>query len=253
MQRFLIALCCAVCASLGTAGSAAAAQNELVTQLAQSHVDITARFTGERVLIFGAVSHPGDVVIKVASPDETVAITRKAQYGPFWLTAGKFTVEDAPGLLYMLSTRPVGELLDSARRDRYGLSLRHNLQGARAKGLPAGMDNWQDAFLQLKANDGYYLKDGQAVKMVGDRLFSASVALPAKLPLGEYQLTIYLVREGKVVAQQTRKLDVREVQMERWISDVAFQHSWLFGTLFVLLAMVIGLVLGIVLRRGGDD
>ncbi len=249
LSRFIFALCCA----LGLSGAAAAAQNELVTELAQTHVDITARFTGEKVLIFGAMSHPGDVIIKVASPSETVAISGKAQYGPFWLTSGNFTVEGAPGLFYMLSTRPVDELLGAAQRARYGLSLKHSLTAAKAAGVPADMPDWRDAFLGLKQQGGYYLQDAKAVEMVGGKLFSASMSLPAKLPLGEYKLTIYLVRDGKVVARQSRALDVREVQMERWISDVAYRHSWLFGIAFVLFAMTLGLVLGIALRRGGDD
>jgi len=248
LRRLIIAAGCVLCLS-----GAAAAQSELVTELAQRHVDITAQFTGEKVLIFGAVSHPGDVIIKVASPNETVAISRKAKYGPFWLTSGKFNVKDAPGLLYILSDRPLEELIDEAQRQRYGLSLKHSLSAATPVDVPADVSDWKGAFLDLKKRDGYYLEDGKAVDVVGSKLFSASMTLPAKLPLGDYKLTIYLVRGGKVVARQTRSLEVREVRIERWVSEVAYSHSWLFGIAFTLAAMVLGLVLGIALRKGGDD
>ncbi len=246
--RMLAALACAVALS-----QPAAAQDELVTELAQHHVDITAQFTGQDVLIFGAVSHPGDVVIKVSSPVEKVAISRKAQYGPFWLTSGKYTVDGAPGLVYLLSTRPIEQMMKPAERARYGLSLAGSLDRAKPAGALPAAEDWQSSYLKLKQQDGYYLEQADAVHMVSDKLFSASMALPAKLPLGEYTLTIYSVRDGKVVAQESRSLDVREVRIERWVSDVAFSHSWLFGIAFTLLAMMIGLVLGIILRKGGDD
>lgn len=247
--RILVALGWVLFASRAVAATG----NELVTQLGTHHVEITARFTGQDVLIFGAVSHPGDVIIKVTSPEQTVDISRKAQYGPFWLTSGKFTVPGTPGLLYVLSTRPVPDILGKAEQARYGLDLTDALQGVQPDDAGTDMGDWRSAFIALKKKGHYYLQDGHAVKMLGDRLFSASMALPAKLPLGSYHLEIYLVRAGKVVAEQTRKFDVREVHAERWVSDTAYGHSWLFGIAFTLFAMILGLVLGIVLRRGGDD
>ncbi|MGA7800654.1 MAG: TIGR02186 family protein [Gammaproteobacteria bacterium] len=247
--RLLGALWCVLLAS----GASAAGGDELVTQLGTHHVEITARFTGQDVLIFGAVSHPGDVIIKVISPHQTVDLSRKARYGPFWLTSGKFTVRGTPGLLYVLSTRPVADIVGAAQRSRYGLDLADVLEGVQPSDVGSDMVDWRPAFLGLKERGHYYLQDGHAVKMLGNRLFSASMALPAKLPLGIYHLEIYLVRDGKVVAQQSRKFDVREVRAERWVSNVAYDHSWMFGIAFTLLAMVLGLVLGIVLRRGGDD
>lgn len=247
-MRFLIALCGALALT-----APAAAQEPLVTELAQHHVDITAQYTGQKVLIFGAVSQPGDIVIKVTSPVEKVAISRKDRYGPFWLTSGKFNVDGAPGLVYLLATKPVDELLDADQRARYGLTLRSSLNDASPTAVPANVADWRAAFLKLKGRDGHYQEHGNAIKMVGDTLFSANVDLPAKLPLGAYRLTIYLVRDGKVVAQQSRSLDVREVQIERWVSEVAYDHSWLFGIALTLLAMTLGLGLGVILRKDGDD
>ncbi|MEJ2687876.1 MAG: TIGR02186 family protein [Gammaproteobacteria bacterium] len=252
-MKALIRILVALGLMLTASGASAAGGDELVTQLGTHHVDITARFTGQDVLIFGAVSHPGDVIIKVISSDQTVDMSRKARYGPFWLTSGKFTIPGTPGLLYVLSTKPVADILGKVERKRYGLDLNDALQGVRPGNTSTDMGDWRSAFIALKKKGHYYLQDGNAVKLLGDRLFSASMALPAKLPLGGYHLEIYLVRDGKVVAEQTREFDVREVHAERWVSDTAYEHSWLFGIAFTVFAMVLGLVLGIVLRRGGDD
>ncbi|HQU15567.1 MAG: hypothetical protein B7Z66_00785 [Chromatiales bacterium 21-64-14] len=235
------------------AHAAPVGEGGLVTQLATDHVDITARFTGQEILIFGALSRRGDVIVRLRAPDQVVALSRKAKFGPFWLNSGKLDVDAAPGLLYVLASAPVKKLLDVRTRERYGLTLEHAVAKLRIAHVPEGMEDWRDALLQLKKQDHYYLQDGHAVTLVSDRLFFTRVDLPAKIPLGVYRLDIYLVRGGRIVGHQSRTLEVRQVRLERWVSDVAHGYPWTFGVLFTVLAMGLGLALGIVLRRDGDS
>lgn len=240
----LMALLCALGAS------AVRADSGLVAELGIEHVDISASFTGEQVMIFGAVSRPGDVIVKVVSPAETIDLSHKRRYGPFWLTAGQLRVEKTPGLFYVLSNKPVDQLLDRKQRQRYGLDLGDALAGAAVSGDKDSTKDWQDAFLRLKRRGDFYAQDGAAVKLVSNQLFSTTMKLPAKLPLGTYHLEIYRVRDGQVRGHQERTFDVREVKAERWVSDAAYAHPVAFGVLFTLLALTIGLILGIALRKG---
>jgi uncharacterized protein (TIGR02186 family) len=231
---------------------AASADDGLVAEMATDHVNITSQFTGEDILIFGAVSRPGDVIIKVQSPAQDVVLSRKVKFGPIWLDSGKLVVRGTPGLVYLLTSKPVAELLSPADADRYGLRLEDALAGARLEGQEKGMTDWRQAFLRLKRRKNYYLQADHAVKLESKRLFVTSLDLPAKLPLGIYNLDIYLVRNGKVVSHETHQIDVRQVRLERWVSNVAHSHAWLFGGAFTLLALLVGLGLGIVLRRDRD-
>ncbi|HEB80605.1 MAG TPA: hypothetical protein ENI71_01885 [Chromatiales bacterium] len=234
-------------------GSAHAAERGIVTQLGTDHVNVTTRFTGQKILIFGALSRRGQILIKVRSPAERVALSRKAKYGPFWLNSDKMVIPAAPGLIYLLASAPVGKLLDEAQRRRYGLTLHYAVARLSAPRVPAGMEGWRKALIRAKRRDGYYREDGSAVSLVRDRLFYASVELPAKIPLGRYDLEIYLIRDGRIVSRQLRTVDVREVRLERWASDVAHDYPWLFGVAFTALAMALGLVLGIALNRAGES
>ena len=234
-------------------GSVHAAERGIITQIGTDHVNVTTRFTGQKILIFGALSRRGQILIKVRSPAERVALSRKAKYGPFWLNSDKMVIPAAPGLIYLLASAPVGKLLDEAQRRRYGLTLHYAVARLSAPRVPAGMEGWRKALIRAKRRDGYYREDGSAVSLVHDRLFYASVELPAKIPLGRYDLEIYLIRDGRIVSRQLRTVDVREVRLERWASDVAQDHPWLFGVAFTVLAMTLGLVLGIALRRDGES
>jgi uncharacterized protein (TIGR02186 family) len=238
----------AVCCSVGLTG--ARADSGLLTDLASSHVKITTGFTGQHVFVFGSTARSGDIVIRVTSPAEAQALSRKGRVGPFWLKRGKLLVEHVPGLVYLLSNRPLNEIADRAVLERNGLTFHSALAAARIGDQRAsGFDNWQAAFERLKQNQGMFRKLESGVRLESGRLFSADFPLPAKLPVGLYRLDVYSFRHGVLKARHEGTLLVNEVGIERWLSRVAVRHSGAFGVLFTLLAVALGLTLSILLRR----
>ncbi len=242
---------CTLVLGLGTsfACQALAAGKGLVTRLEAGHVDISIQFKGEKLLLFGALPDGGNVIVKVVSPVQEVVLNRKVKRGFVWLDGGRMVVKSTPGLLYLLSSRPVGELLNAEEQARYRLRLGDALDQAGAVSGPAGMEGWRTAFLRLKRREGYYMQDEAAVTVEDDRLFYTSLSLPAKSPLGQYDLSIFLVRGGMVVARDHESLEVREVSVERWVSRLARERGWVFGGTITLGAVALGLALGIALRR----
>lgn len=229
---------------------ALAADHSLVTGLESEHVDVTVNFTGKDTLIFGALAKQGDVIIKVSSPDVNVDLSHKRAVGPFWLDGGKLTVRKTPGLYYLLSSKPLDKIVPNAVEQKYGLHLRDALKHAEFDGASAEkMGDWQSAFIQLKKEAGLFRKIPDAVKLVEKRLFIATIQLPAKIPLGNYRLDIYLAQNGRIISHQTRHLDVEQVRLEHWVANAVNNHAWMFGILFTLFAMVLGLTLGMALRR----
>ncbi|MEJ2061012.1 MAG: TIGR02186 family protein [Gammaproteobacteria bacterium] len=232
------------------AGRVMAAPN-LVTELEKHSVDITARYTGDNILLFGAMSSAADVIVKVVSPVEKVSINRKEKIGPFWLTGHKHVIEGVPGVFYLLSTRPIDEMLSKEAQAKYGLNLPATLTDLKATPEAKHPDRMDDAILRIKQHTKHYVEDPSAVKVEGGRLFAATISLPAKLPLGKYRVETLLVKDGRVVATQDQSISVDEVHMEHWFSNMAENHSWLFGTLFTLFVLLLGLALGIALGKGG--
>ena len=207
-------------------------------------------FTGKDTLIFGALLKRGDVIIKVRSPDVPVALSRKTKLGPFWLDSGKLTVRGTPGLYYLLSSRPITEIVTEDEQQQYGLHLRNALILAQLNSPnTSDMGDWQSAIIHLKENKGLFRKLPDAVKLLKNRLFSANIQLPASIPLGTYHLDIYLVHNHHVISHQTQHLDVNEVRLERWVATAVDSHSWLFGITFTIFALFLGLTLGMALRR----
>lgn len=138
----------------------------MVTELQTHHADVTTHFAGQDLLIFGALSKPHDVINKVTSPGEDVAMFHKTTAGPFWLDGGKPTVRRAPSLFYLLSSPPIARIVKPDEQRRYGLHFANALADARAdQPATAVMDDWQAAFRRLKKRNGDYLKLSNAVKL----------------------------------------------------------------------------------------
>jgi uncharacterized protein (TIGR02186 family) len=222
--------------------------DNLVTHLDVDHVDVTTRFEGQSILLFGAVPRGTDVAIKMVSPEQEVELGRKSRVGPLWLESGQLRVRRMPGLLYLLSSRPLSDLLGNTERQVLRLTLTSALKAAETSGDSLPLSEWQAALLRLKRRRGFYVEDGHGVKLEGGRLFYTHIDLPPESPLGLYQVSVYLLRDGKMVQRQHRNLVVQEVRLQHWISRMAHAHGWTFGALFTLGMMLLGLVLGMALR-----
>ena len=239
-----------VLALLGASQNLMAADRSMVTVMESEHVDVTVTFTGQDTFIFGAMGKPGDVIIKVMSPTMNVDLSHKNRIGPFWLDGDKLTVRNTPGLYYLLSSRPLDEIVTPEERFRYGLHLHDAFVKAQlSNAAPPAMHDWQDAFIAIKEEAGLFRKLPDAVKLVKNRLFSAHIQLPANIPLGIYHLEVYLAQHGHIISHQPRTLEVNQVKLERWIANAVNLHAWVFGISFTVFALLLGLTLGMALRR----
>lgn len=152
-RRFLSLLAVLASALVHPAASA----DRLVTHMDVDHVDVSTRFVGQSILLFGAVPPGTDVIIKMVSPEQEVELGRKSRVGPLWLESGHVTVRRTPGLMYLMSSRPLSALLGSAERERLGLTLSSVLAPAEISGDSAPLPHWREALLWLKRRRGFYV------------------------------------------------------------------------------------------------
>lgn len=248
IKLLLIAL--ALLPTLALAQATPKQSHHLVTDLTRDQVNISVRYTGDEITLFGAMSKPAQVVVKVISPNQPISIKKKGRVGPFWLSVSKYDVSNTPGLYFLLSSKPINQLLTSAQRARYGLGLKQAIDKIKTNPVPKNALDFSNSLIKLKKKNHQYIVDAHAVKIIGQSLFSTTIKLPAQLPLGVYHVDIYLIHHGKVVATESRQIKVAQVHIEQWISNVANNHSWLFGVIFTLGVMAFGLILGIIMGRG---
>ena len=225
------------------------ADEPLVVAPATSEVRITTDFTGTEVQAIGSMRGPADLIIKLVGPQQEAKLSREIKLGPFWVGGDTVKMEGAPSLLFLYATAPIATILPPAEQQKYGLLL---------EGVPVHLephlqahaeDDWRKAFFRLKERQGYYHEDDTAIKVFGNRLFIADMRLPGDLQVGTYTVETLVVKSGKVVGRNVGDFKVRLAGIERRVWSAAHDHSWIFGGLFTLLAMLLGFALNAIPSR----
>jgi uncharacterized protein (TIGR02186 family) len=219
------------------------AEEPLVVAPATSEVKITTDFAGSDLKAVGAIDGPGDLIIKVVGPQQEATLSRETKLGPFWVEGDTVKMEGAPSLLFLYATAPIATLLSPDEQQKYGLILEGVWVRVEPQLKAHAAADWRKAFFRLKEKQGYYREDDHAIRVFGNRLFIADMRLPGDLQVGTYTVETLLVKSGKVVGHTVGNFKVRLSGIERRVWNAAHDHSWLFGSLFTLLAMLLGFAL----------
>lgn len=225
------------------------ADEPLVVAPPASEIDITTDFTGSELKQVGSIRGPAEIIVKLVGPKQVAQLSRETRIGPFWVEGETAKLEGAPSLLYLYSTAPIDSILPPGEQAKYGLELEgvpvHVVSHLRAH----AEEDWRTAFFRIKERQGYYHEYDSAIRVFGNRLFVADMRLPGDLQTGTYRIETLVVKLGKVVGRHVGQFDVRLSGIERWVWDAAHDNAWLFGSLFTLLAMLLGFALNAIPYR----
>lgn len=225
----------------------------LVADLSDHLVKITLGFEGSELLLFGAVEDQGDVVVVVYGPLETVTVRRKDRTGGvIWMNRDEMTFVNVPAFYQVMSTRPLGEWLPDALRERHQIGAEH--LDLRARTAAAAVDraeirDFRSALIRRKQKLGHYGAEAGSVSMLSARLFRTEVAFPTNVPTGTYTVEVFLVVDGEVVSAQTTPLIISKVGVLAEIFHFANTYAALYGILAILVAVLAGLGANAIFRK----
>lgn len=224
----------------------AAAQDELVVDLSDDVIAITAGFSGSEVLAFGATDGAGDVIVIVRGPPSDLIVRRKERILGIWANRAQARFAGVPSFYHLAASMPIADLLaPEVLQDReIGLDY---LDLA----TPSTRDDAADfraGLVRQQLARGLYRDDGM-VSFVDNRLFRTRVVLPANVSPGAYQTQVLLVRDGEIVGDTTTRLRVSRFGFEERMFTFAHEQSVLYGLVAIVLALVAGWFAGFVFRR----
>jgi uncharacterized protein (TIGR02186 family) len=222
----------------------------LVVDLSSHVVAITSGFHGANLLLFGAVEGEGDVVVVIRGPSQTELIRRRDRLAGLWINRYQATITGAPAYYQLASTRPLDQLARPAMLDRHGLGIDHLSFQIRRKDAQRTDDDYRQALVRLKKQQGLYGDQSGNIGMLGGRLFRTEMTFPANVPTGIYTAEVYLVKDGEIISAQTTPLIISKSGVGAEIFDIAQRHSALYGLCAVTLAIAAGWVAAFAFRRG---
>jgi uncharacterized protein (TIGR02186 family) len=255
MRALALFLLSVVLASAGAAAARPAPR--LVTALSQSRIDISYRFSGAELLVFGAIQYPGGrapkdppgIAVVLRGPAEPVTVRRKERVAGIWINTRSQRFETAPTFYAVATTAPLERLLDERNAAIYEIGLRHLLLSPSSSTDPDAGRGFESGLIGLRQRDGLYAEQAGGVTVTDGILYHARFPLPAAVPVGQYRAEIHLIDDGEVRASSTVPIAIEKSGFERGIYLFAEQHGLLYGLVAVGFALALGWMAGTIGRR----
>jgi len=237
----------------------------MVTDLSSHVIEITSQFSGTELLIFGAIERTipqadgghgvtiegadYDIIVVVQSERHDMIIRRKELIGPVWANKTALTLKDIQGYYAITSTRPLDLILSAEQLEFLGAGLDQLKIVFDEPVSAAEMQAFRRGFIRnMRAKKLYSQQEG-AISILDDILFRAILEFPANMPVGDYQVDVYLVRDGEIILAEKSPLEVGKAGIERVIYNFAHERPSLYGMMAVLVALFAGWLGGFLSRK----
>ena len=119
----------------------------------------------------------------------------------------------------------------------------------RSERTPAEIIEFRKALIRNKKRLRLYSEDIFDIKIVRDLLFRSTIPFPANVPIGDYEVNVYLFKDGKPISQQTTSLPVRKVGLEAQLYNFAHDQAPWYGAIAIFIALIAGWLAGVIFRR----
>jgi uncharacterized protein (TIGR02186 family) len=256
MKRIAAAL-----AVLFACAPASALAEKLVVSLSNHRVAITSSFTGENLVLFGAIEPDADtprvekhydIVVTAAGPAETYRTRRKARVLGIWVNVDWRDFLRVPSYLAVLANRPLRLITSQENQRRLRLGLDYYVLTQRvgpdfADTVPD--DPFRAAFVRIENEYGLYSERPTAVTFLTPTVFRAAIPLPSQVPTGVYKIDVKLFADGELVGQTETALDIIKAGFEQYVAEAARDYGLLYGLATAMLALLTGWLASIVFRR----
>lgn len=226
----------------------------LETDVSMRAIPIDVRFSGARLVMFGSATTLGaapvdagpiDVVAIIQGAPSKLTVRRKSNVWGIWLNTRSIEFDQAPRYYAVVSTRPLESVAKTEVLAAYGIGFEQVPIAASLSGL-AGvtaiqLDEFRDAAIHLGIKQKQYVRHDGGIAFVGKSLFRGQIDLPATVPVGQLDVSVFLFRGGQVVARHENRVTLARQGLENFTYEFAHRHSFFYGLATVALAVLVGL------------
>jgi len=238
--------------------SIAAANPVLVPDVSQRKIDIVYSFTGAELLMFGAILYPGgrvpsekaDIVVVLRGPTQPLIVREKQKLGGLiWVNAESARFLSAPGYYAIASSRPLDELVDERTAAIYELGVKNLQLSPASSEQPETRRRFENGLIDLFSKSKLYDEQPGSVEISNGVLYRARLAIPARVPVGNYVTETFLIKDGRILAVASKEVQIDKSGFERFVAESARQYPLLYGLVAVLLSLLLGWGAAMAIRR----
>ena len=232
----------------------AALAESLVSTLSDDAVEITSNFTGEQIVVFGAVRGMPEtnteyqVAVVVQGPVQDVVVRKKERVLGIWVNRDSREFAEVPSYYVMHLSENFTASLGPADLVQYRLGL-PSLTFVQDASRESDTERFAEALIDLKTSHGLYAEREREVEFLAPNVFRTTFFLPSDIPTGEYRVSVYLFRGEAFLAGETQTLSIAKGGFSEQIARASLEYPLAYGIVCVVLALFTGWFAGVIFRR----
>ncbi|MBN8938807.1 MAG: TIGR02186 family protein [Rhizobiales bacterium] len=245
---------------IGLIAMAAAARAEtLITSLSTHRLQITSNFVGSEIVLFGSIERDSqtvarsggyDMAVVVRGPRAKVITRRKDRMFGIWMNTDAREFVEVPTFYALLSNKPADALADLDVRRRQQIGLQGiALATSRPGTNPEGTVTFREAFLRINQTRGLFRENPTGVTFLTPTLFRATIPVVANTPVGAFDVDIYLMSGGVILARENTNFEVTKTGFEAFVANAARDNGLIYGMAAAAMALFTGWAASVVFRR----
>jgi uncharacterized protein (TIGR02186 family) len=249
----LVALGCAL-------PDGAARAETMITSLSTHRLQISSNFVGSEIVLFGAIERDAqtisrtgtyDIAVVVRGPRGTVVTREKTRVLGIWMNTRSRQFIDVPTAYSVVSNRPVADMadLDLRKRQQIGLDGLILLQTARLADEGEPGQPFRDAFVRINQTRGLYRENPTGVTFLTPMLFRANIRVVPNTPVGNFDVDIFLLSGGAILARESTNFEVTKTGFEAFVANAAQNYGLYYGLAAAFIALFTGWSASIIFRR----
>lgn len=233
------------------------ASAELTAIANHDHISIDFFYHGSSVSVRGVSDPDADLIIKITAPEEHQALRQKGKVGGLlWMNVGTINFEHVPSLYFLSSAKKLDDILSRDEMDKAVIGYEALQRHVELKPVKDEEDKakWFNEFVKYKQNSKLYSVATNNITFTNENNKQNYYTLfewPYQAVPGLYTVTVYAVKDKKIVEKAESKVQVEQVGVVKKLAGMAKNSASLYGILSILAALGAGFGVGLIFRKGG--
>lgn len=241
-------------------GFAQPASAALTVKANHDRITIDFFYHGSTVSVKGEADAGRDLVVKITSPEGRQVLKQKGKVGGLlWMNVGTLTFERTPNLYEVFSTKEPDGILGPEEREKYVIGYPALEKHVEVDHVANGEEktNWFSEFVKYKEASNLYVSSSGSITTTtladGRQGYYIMTDWPYQAAPGDYTVTVYAVKNRKVVEQAECKVRVEQVGTVKALAGMASNSAAFYGFLSIGIALGAGFGVGMIFRKGGGS
>jgi len=219
-------------------------------------IDIGANYNGLDAFVTGTMPKDAGVLVRLTGKEGDVHFKQKGKLLKLlWMNLRSVSIDHLPSMMLIYPSKEVEKFMFSKTKEWRNLGLDFDSLKKNIKIRPSNINKESifNELMKLKQSENLFgiKMDKVEVSNQGNlKKFKVAVKFPSNISDGIYKVETYIIRDGKIIWKDVQQIIAKKSGFPAFLSNMAFNHSLLYGILAVLIALFAGIITGYLFQDG---